>query len=244
VKARVRPLRPTRRAAYAAIAAVLALGAPIGLLVLWWATAARDASGPVIRDVPTFLYVVLSTLAAFSLFGYVLGRHADALAELSQSDALTGLRNQRAFEERLEEEVARAVRYRSPLSLLFLDIDGLKAINDDRGHDAGNAALRAVGRALRAGARQSDHACRIGGDEFAVIAPSTDAPAARALGERIRLLVSEGPGGVSVSIGVATLGDEVASPGSLARAADGALYQAKRDGRNRVAARGSGAARG
>jgi diguanylate cyclase (GGDEF)-like protein len=229
-----------RRYKYAAIAAVLATGAPTGLLVLWWVTAPRG--GALVRDVPTLLYVVVSTLAVFSAFGYVLGRQADALAELSHTDALTGLRNQRSFDERLGEEMARAARYGLPLSLLILDIDGLKAINDQRGHDAGNAALRAVGRALRAGARRSDLAARIGGDEFAVVAPATDGPAARALAERIRLLVADSPGGVSASLGVATLDHDTGSPGALVRAADAALYQAKRDGRNRVVARGAGTA--
>jgi diguanylate cyclase (GGDEF)-like protein len=193
-------------------------------------------------DVPTLLYVTLSTLAAFSAFGWVLGRHADALADLSRTDPLTGLRNQRAFDERLEEEVTRAGRYGEPLSVLILDIDALKAINDRSGHDAGNEALRAVATALRRGARQSDLAARIGGDEFAVVAPSADARDALALGERIRSLVADGTDGITVSVGVATLDRERKTPGALVRAADRALYQAKRDGRNRVASRERGAA--
>jgi diguanylate cyclase (GGDEF)-like protein len=182
--------------------------------------------------------VTLSTLVVFTAFGYALGRHADALSDLSRTDSLTGLRNQRAFDERLEEEVARAGRYGSPLSLLILDIDRLKAINDQSGHEAGNAALRAVGGALRVGARLSDLASRIGGDEFAIIAPSTDASAAHALGERIRALVAgteKGPlGPVTVSVGVSTLEHEGAAASTLLRAADKALYEAKHQGRNRV----------
>jgi diguanylate cyclase with GGDEF domain len=106
--------------------------------------------------VPTFVYVTVSTLVVFSVFGYVLGRQADALVDLSRTDALTGLGNHRAFTERVAQEVSRAARYRLPLSLLLVDVDRLKAINDRGGHAGGDAALRLVADALRADARESD----------------------------------------------------------------------------------------
>jgi diguanylate cyclase (GGDEF)-like protein len=84
----------------------------------------------------------------FSLFGYALGRQADTLLQLSRTDALTGLRNPGAFAEQFEVEVARAAHYHEPLSLLLVDVDGLKAINDRNGHRAGDLALQAVARAL------------------------------------------------------------------------------------------------
>jgi diguanylate cyclase (GGDEF)-like protein len=229
----------SRRFLYALTAVVLAAGAPVGLL------AVRSAGmngfglarlGDVVRgDLPTFAYVTLSTLAVFAAFGYVLGRQADALLEMSRTDVLTGLRNQRAFEERLPDELARAVRYREPLSLLVLDLDDLKGINDSRGHHAGDLALRALADALLLGARQTDFAARVGGDEFVVLAPRTDARAAAALGERIRALVSvQGVDGLTVSVGVATMGAGSATQGFLREVADSALYEAKRRGRNRV----------
>lgn len=188
------------------------------------------------QDLPTFLYITMSTRAVFSAFGYLLGRQADVLVDLSRSDPLTGLRNFRAFEERLAEEVARAGRYRTPLSLVIGDVDGLKAINDRGGHHAGNLALRAVADSLRSDARQTDLAARIGGDEFALIAPNTDPEEAFALGERIRGLVAAQGIGITVSVGVATLSVARPDASTLLQAADGALYEAKRLSRNRVAA--------
>jgi diguanylate cyclase (GGDEF)-like protein len=229
-----------RRFSYALTAVVLALGAPAGLLLVRWTGGgdhgATSFGHEVRRDLPTFLYVTLSTMIVFSAFGYVLGRQADALMEISRTDSLTGLRNHRAFEERLAEEVARAARYREPLSLLVVDVDGLKAINDRAGHRAGDLALTAVANALRAGARRIDFTARVGGDEFAVIAPRTDAAAAAALGERIRTLATEhGPWGLTVSVGVATMSDGQPPATFLREVADTALYAAKRAGRNRVA---------
>jgi two-component system cell cycle response regulator len=229
-----------RRLSYALAAAGLATGAPIGLLVVRL-MGKRGADFALLRrqlegDWPTFLYVTLSTLVVFVAFGYVLGRQADALVELSRTDPLTGLSNPRAFAERLEEETARVARYGEPLSLLVLDVDRLKAINDRGGHGAGDLALQAVARALHSGARQTDLAARLGGDEFALIAPSTPPPAATALGERIQsLLAGEGVNGLSVSLGVATMEQgRSADSGVLREAADAALYEAKRQGRNRV----------
>jgi len=165
----------------------------------------------------------------------VLGRQADALVDLSRTDPLTGLRNQRAFEERLAEEVARSGRYGGPLSLLIADVDGLKAINDRGGHHAGNAALRAVAGAMRKDARQTDLAARIGGDEFALLAPNTLASEAVALGDRLRCLVAEqDAAGVTISVGVATLPPDRPDAEALLQAADAALYEAKHRGRNLV----------
>jgi diguanylate cyclase (GGDEF)-like protein len=229
-----------RRLAYAGIGVVLALGAPLGLAVLRLATASgmsvEALRGEVEQDLGAFLYVTASTVVVFFAFGYVLGRQADALVDLSRTDPLTGLRNARAFEERLGEEVARAGRYGGPLSLLIADVDGLKAINDRGGHHAGNFALRAVGDAMRKGARQTDLAARIGGDEFALLAPNTLASEALALGDRMRCLVAEDASGVTISVGVATLRAHRPDAEELLLAADAALYEAKHRGRNQVVA--------
>jgi diguanylate cyclase (GGDEF)-like protein len=214
-----------RRYSYVFIAALLSLGAPAGLIVV------RRAES---SELATFVYVTLSTMVVFSAFGYVLGRQADALVELSRADALTGLSNRRAFDERLAEEVARAARYREPMSLLVADVDGLKGINDRGGHRAGDFALRQVADALRAGARQTDLVARVGGDEFAVVAPRTDEAAAASLAERIRSLVTRGEPGLTVSIGIATMSGDQPPIGFLRQLADTALYAAKRAGRNRV----------
>lgn len=229
-----------RRFLYALIAVGLSAGAPVGLLAVRLAGAETIDSSALRRELEadprTYAYVLLLTLAVFASFGYALGRQADALVDLSRTDPLTGLGNTLAFEERLAQESARSVRYREPLALLLADVDGLKAINDRHGHRAGDRALQAVGRSLRDGARQTDMAVRIGGDEFALLAPSTSRPAAVALGERIRSLVmGQGIEGLTVSLGVAIL-----EPGQplvadyLREMADAALYEAKRRGRNQV----------
>ena len=231
-----------RRIAYATIGAVLAVGAPLGLLVVRLAGRGglhlEQVRRELAADPTTYLYVTVSTAVVFTMFGHVLGRQADALVALSKTDPLTGLGNMLAFHERLEQETSRAARYGESLSLLLVDVDGLKAINDRHGHRAGSGALQAVGRALRTGGRATDLAARVGGDEFALLAPSTAAADAVALAERIRTMVEGGgPFGVTVSVGVAAL---VGARGGDGRAlwdrADAALYEAKRGGRNRVVA--------
>jgi diguanylate cyclase (GGDEF)-like protein len=223
---------PSRTRAYTLVAMALALGAPLGLRVV------ETLAGEPALGFWTYAYVAVSTLLAFSVFGYALGRQADRLLETARTDDLTGLRNARSFRERLREEQLRFERYRQPLSLLLLDLDGLKAINDARGHRAGDAALAQVAAEMRAEARASDFCARWGGDEFAILAPSTAQEPALALAERIRsrIAAQSSVTGLSVSVGVATL-DAPAGPAAareLVRAADGALYRAKSLGRNRV----------
>ena len=229
----------------AVVGGVLALGAPLGLLSIR-AFMAREASlawlrSEVAADAWTYGYVALSTALAFVLFGVILGRQADRLYELSTSDSLTCLRNRRAFEERLQEEFARAARHGSPLSILLLDLDRLKTLNDRHGHRVGDEALARVAAALRDGSRAMDIAARWGGDEFALLAPDTGPDEALRLAERVRALVALGGDAthaITVSVGVATLdaAHGVAGPEALMRAADAALYAAKRQGRNRILA--------
>lgn len=238
----------TRRRAYTALGAALSLGAPLGLAVVRAAQAGELSTAwlrvEVAADRATYGYVCLSTLLAFALFGYLLGERADRLIEISMKDSLTGLHNRRALFERLKQELTRAARYQEPLSLLLIDVDGLKALNDRGGHRAGDAALNLVGSAVRAGSRASDLPARWGGDEFALVAPSTGVEAATALAERIRTLVAqrpalEGSARVTISIGFSTLDPASRAPDvdALVRQADAALYEAKRSGRNRVVSR-------
>jgi len=232
-----------RRHFYSGLGALLALGAPVGLLLLQAVRAGRFASAWLIGELADqagiYAYVCLSTVVVFAVFGYALGRQADQLQELARTDPLTGLLNRRAFQERLREEFERAFRSGLPLSLLVLDLDGLKALNDREGHRRGDAALRGLASAVRGGSRITDITARWGGDEFAVLAPQTARQEAFQLAERIRDSAGPGsPGGLTVSIGIVTLdpGDPLASPEALMSGADTALYAAKRLGRNRVVA--------
>jgi diguanylate cyclase (GGDEF)-like protein len=234
----------TKRRCYAAIGGCLALGAPLGLLGLR-AARARELSprwmvAETTGDAATYLYVAASTMLAFSLFGRVLGRQADRLQEAARTDALTGLWNRRAFQDRFEEEFARATRHGLHLSVLLVDVDRLKEINDKSGHRSGDLALQQTAAALRSGSRVDDVCARCGGDEFVVLALGTAGEEALRLAERVRVSAGRGwVGGPTVSIGVATLDPDHphSSPHALLSQADAALYEAKTLGRNRVVAR-------
>ncbi len=163
------------------------------------------------------------------------------LVELATTDSLTGLRNRRYFMETATQEFERARRYRTPLSLLMLDADRFKLINDRFGHPVGDEALRVLAATGQRQMREADLFARLGGEEFAVLLPQTDPDAARVVAERLRQLIAEQPvvaGGESVhftvSIGLAHLESSTTSLDDLLRQADAALYQAKQNGRNRV----------
>lgn len=164
------------------------------------------------------------------------------LARLSTTDPVTGLRNRRYVSEFLSLEVLRAVRYRTGLAVLLLDLDHFKRVNDTYGHRAGDAVLQVVGDTLRTTLRAIDLAGRWGGEEFLVVLPQTDLPGATALAERVRVAIEEtaievggpAPLAVTVSIGAATLDEQTRSAEQLVERADAALYDAKDAGRNRV----------
>ncbi len=238
------PLRGSRSIWYGAAGAVIALGAPTGLLIIRELSRPRPIATELLADRLTYLYVLFATVVVLAVVGFVVGRQADELSALSETDALTGLPNRRALRRHFEEEFDRALRYRTPVSLLMIDIDGLKRLNDTDGHAAGDRVIRHVADGIRRGLRHSDFAARWGGDEFAIVAPNTSLSAVRASAERLVERVAEesagsGQGLVTVSVGIATFEPEEGKYGdldALARAADAALYDAKESGRNRVAA--------
>jgi len=161
----------------------------------------------------------------------------ERLETLATMDGLTGLKNRRAFEERLHEEIARARRNSSPLSLLLIDIDHFKQFNDSFGHPRGDEVLRIVARILSRTMRDTDFATRYGGEEFAVILPDTDRDGAQQMGERLRYAVAtaaweQRP--ITISVGASMLTRDVVSAESLVELADRALYRSKERGRNLV----------
>jgi len=159
------------------------------------------------------------------------------LRERADLDGLTGLHNRRAFEERIEEEISRSARHGIPLSLLMLDVDHFKALNDTLGHTAGDRVLQALSDLLRDSARTMDFVSRYGGEEFAIILPHTGVEASHLMAERLRRVVESAPWPVrqvTVSLGIATLTPTITDARTLLESADRALYHSKQAGRNRV----------
>ncbi|MFZ2858278.1 sensor domain-containing diguanylate cyclase [Acidovorax sp.] len=159
-----------------------------------------------------------------------------ALSEMATTDPLTGVANRRAFDHSLQLELAIVERRSTPLSLLMLDVDHFKRINDTFGHETGDKVLVAIAQMLSGCARVIDVVARVGGEEFAMILPNTDAEGAQEVAERMRIAVAQSnwlgqP--TTVSIGAATLQDKE-DAASLHARADAALYAAKTSGRDRV----------
>lgn len=169
-------------------------------------------------------------------------RLREALRTQSIRDALTGLYNRRYLEETLDREIRRAARAAQSLGLLMIDLDHFKKFNDTYGHDAGDAVLRETGQFLAKGIRAEDFVCRFGGEEFVVILPTGSVEVAQARGERLRAKMRElnithqgrSLGVVTISVGAAAFPQHGTSPKELMAAADAALYEAKRRGRDQV----------
>ncbi len=163
------------------------------------------------------------------------------LKETSFKDEVTGLYNRRFFTLRLEEELSRYRRFNHPVSVVLLDLDGFKAVNDEFGHSVGDDTLREVAQILMKHSRGINVVSRYGGDEFAVLLVETSKAGARLYADRIREVVAKHPFShgkvVTASFGVASLpDDETGTADDLFRASDEALYAAKRAGKNQVAA--------
>ncbi|WP_253037170.1 diguanylate cyclase [Cupriavidus phytorum] len=227
----------------------LALVDEIPLHQLWLAGAAR-LSGVIGAGAAALGILLCATLAVVhSLFRHYLAR-GEALRTLAETDALTGLANRRVFAARFAADSARCAAEQRPVSVVMLDIDHFKSINDRWGHASGDVVLRAVADALRGGVRKDDLPARLGGEEFAVLLPDTGVDDAAAVAEHLRQRLealrcepapdagSTGPIRFTASFGVAAI-----APGNggnldaLLMAADRRLYEAKANGRNQVVAR-------
>ena len=180
--------------------------------------------------------------SAFQVQGEEAALGYGELSSMAFSDPLTGLNNYRYFSMRFKEEIQRAERYRHLVSVIMFDIDHFKSFNDIHGHPAGNHALIQVGQALLAESRDTDLVARYGGEEFAFILPETNKHMAQKLAERIRRRIENTPiclangerHRVTASLGAATFPGDSHSGEGLVEGADKALYEAKRNGRNRV----------
>jgi diguanylate cyclase (GGDEF)-like protein len=182
---------------------------------------------------------VVSTVERFCSHAALALRNAslvDQLRDMAATDGLTAVANRRTFEAALEVELTRAARSGSSLSLVLIDIDHFKSLNDTHGHQAGDEVLRAVARAIKDQSRAFDTPARYGGEEFAVIMPGCDVADAERGAERFRQAVGalDGISRVTVSAGVATFPVHAADADSLVQMADAALYESKGAGRNRT----------
>jgi diguanylate cyclase (GGDEF)-like protein/PAS domain S-box-containing protein len=173
-------------------------------------------------------------------------RAEEALHVMATQDALTGLLNRREMDRVLQEEVSRCRRYERPVSLVMIDIDHFKSVNDRYGHKVGDEVLRWIGGIFRSDVRSTDRVARYGGEEIVVILPETGDMEACRVAERFRSLVAAQPFTytppdgetltipITISLGVAELPGDALTPDALVVAADESLYSAKRSGRNRV----------
>ena len=183
---------------------------------------------------------VLSMVERFAAHTALALKNADLLAQMramASTDALTGLANRRSLESVLERELARAARTGTEVSVIMLDIDHFKQLNDRFGHQAGDQVLREVGCLLALSCRNFDTAARYGGEEFTLVLPSCSADNARLAAERLRQdfgKMNTVTAGITASAGVATFPIDARDGESLIKAADDALYSAKRGGRDRV----------
>ncbi len=233
----------------------LGLGSPIGAFLLrYW------LADPLLKfhwlrneldyNFLFYAYMGIGTVTAFMVFGYALGLRSerqrisnrvlsarvDELHLKSVTDALTGAYSHGYLHEILELEIQRSLTAKSPLSILILDIDDFKRINDSHGHLFGDRVIKETAETISANIRSEDILGRYGGDEFLVIMPGADHDIARQAANRVCGSIAKNGFMATVSIGATTFaGNEKQSVADLIAAADANLYQAKREGKNQVA---------
>ena len=182
-------------------------------------------------------------LAAQAALSIANARLYHQTLELSYTDALTGVANRRQLFLRLEQEVSRSLRFGDELTLLMIDLDRFKAVNDRHGHPVGDGVLRGVALTLKRNVRKVDLVARYGGEEFCVVLPRINRLEAKDVAEKLRRAVATGPMAATpageplfctVSVGIAAYGVDATDLAGLIEKADAALYEAKRDGRDRV----------
>ncbi|OGU05109.1 MAG: hypothetical protein A2075_17750 [Geobacteraceae bacterium GWC2_58_44] len=185
---------------------------------------------------------VLSAIADFAAIAIENARNYDRINELVITDDLTGLYNSRHFNSLIEDELSRALRYGTNMSVVFLDLDRLKGINDVHGHLVGSRMLSELGRLIAGNIRATDQAARYGGDEFVIILPHTGKEQGMAMAAKLRRRLHDSvfrsddgvPIPVTASFGVASFPEDAANREELVRAADLAMYEAKHAGRDTV----------
>ncbi|MGA9343284.1 MAG: diguanylate cyclase [Rhodanobacteraceae bacterium] len=162
----------------------------------------------------------------------ILRKSLRSQQHLARTDSLTGLYGRRAFDERLEHDLALAHRKKEPLTLAYVDVDDFKSVNDTHGHSGGDQVLQTIGRVLKGLLRDTDTAARLGGDEFALVLPDTDSRGAQQIIEKfvqeLRETLAEGNWRVTCSVGVVTVVDPTVSIQRAIAAADQTMFRVKR----------------
>ena len=190
----------------------------------------------------TYVYTEIATMAAFTFFGYIIGIYAEKVEQLAFNDKLTGLYNRHYLMEQLQELEARHKRYKEKFSLILLDLDHFKNVNDSYGHSVGDKTLKAVADCIMKEMRETDFASRYGGEEFIIVCPHTGIDDCYKLAERIRITIEQlkedslgFPGPQTISAGIYELSSkQEASLTQILNNADHALYRAKKGGRNTI----------
>jgi two-component system, cell cycle response regulator len=216
----------------------------------YFAVDLQSTNGTFVNDQPASMYKlkdgdylrVGNCIYRFLAGGNVEAEYHEEIYRLTIIDALTDIHNKRYLMEFLDRELARSGRYHRPLSLVMIDIDRFKQVNETMGHLGGDFTLRELAARIKGNIRKEELFARYGGEEFAVVLPETTSEGAAKLSERLRVAIDSQPFRfeervyqVTISLGVATtVGDESMTPSTLLRMADEKLFQAKREGRNRV----------
>jgi diguanylate cyclase (GGDEF)-like protein len=198
-------------------------------------------SGLIYRNVWVGIWASVSRLIFFLVAVWLVGRlrrNLGSIRQMAMTDSLTGAYNARAFIDFLQKEMERSRRYKRPISLMYLDLDNFKTINDTFGHQIGNSVLENVAATLKASVRLTDMVARLGGDEFAVLLPETAEEAARAIAARAEenmireMKAHRWP--LTFSAGVAVCREDYCTADELIRVADDLMYQVKRSGKNGI----------
>jgi two-component system, cell cycle response regulator len=216
----------------------------------YYAVDLQSTNGTFVNDNPASMYKlkdgdylrVGNCIYRFLTGGNVEAEYHEEIYRLTIIDALTGIHNKRFLLEFLDREISRSGRYARPLSLVMIDIDRFRTINESLGHLGGDFTLRELAARIKGNIRKEELFARYGGEEFVVVLPETHCEGAVALSERLRQVIDSQPFryedktyNVTISLGVAiTSGDDTMTPTGLLRLADEKLYQAKNEGRNRV----------
>lgn len=218
----------------------LGAGAPLGwFMIRFLINPDLDLAHELSTHHLLYLYMLLGTVFVFSLFGFYTGLQEKRLEDLSITDHLSGLYNRRYFFNRLNEELHRTDRAKSPLSVISFDLDFFKRINDQFGHAAGDLVIENVGKASKHILRTEDIVGRLGGEEFSVLLPDCDMATALTIAKRLQqdiksIRIPVGPDAsihVSASFGISTKTSHQ-DANELLKQADIALYQAKQNGRD------------